>query len=150
MGSEWLPIESAPKGGGAELVTDPAWVEPPEPKIMGEEVEESLLLRLRGRADAAEAANSEGTPLVERFSLLREAASEIESLRASLTRVEEERDALHGALIQCREVAAQGLSEENDIARAWLRYIERDARAALEAYATRLSRATVTGANDEP
>jgi len=60
---------------------------------MGEEVEESLLLRLRGRADAAEAANSEGTPLVERFSLLREAASEIESLRASLTRVEEERDA---------------------------------------------------------
>lgn len=25
----WLPIETAPKGGGAESVTDPAWVEPP-------------------------------------------------------------------------------------------------------------------------
>jgi hypothetical protein len=27
--NKWLPIESAPKGGGAELVTDPSWVEPP-------------------------------------------------------------------------------------------------------------------------
>jgi hypothetical protein len=25
----WRPIETAPKGGGAELVTDPKWVEPP-------------------------------------------------------------------------------------------------------------------------
>lgn len=28
--NEWQPIETAPKGGGAELVTDPTWVEPPE------------------------------------------------------------------------------------------------------------------------
>ncbi len=27
--SEWQPIETAPKGGGAELVTDPKWTEPP-------------------------------------------------------------------------------------------------------------------------
>jgi len=27
--SEWQPIETAPKGGGAEMVTDPEWVEPP-------------------------------------------------------------------------------------------------------------------------
>lgn len=26
---EWRPIETAPKGGGAEMTTDPAWVEPP-------------------------------------------------------------------------------------------------------------------------
>lgn len=26
---EWQPIERAPKGGGAEMRTDPAWVEPP-------------------------------------------------------------------------------------------------------------------------
>jgi hypothetical protein len=26
---QWQPMESAPKGGGAELTTDPAWVEPP-------------------------------------------------------------------------------------------------------------------------
>lgn len=26
----WQPIETAPKGGGAELVTDPAWIDPPE------------------------------------------------------------------------------------------------------------------------
>lgn len=26
----WQPIETAPKGGGAEMVTDPDWVEPPE------------------------------------------------------------------------------------------------------------------------
>lgn len=26
---EWRDIESAPKGGGAEYVTDPNWVEPP-------------------------------------------------------------------------------------------------------------------------
>ena len=26
----WLPIETAPKGGGAELVTDPKWVAPPK------------------------------------------------------------------------------------------------------------------------
>ena len=25
----WQPIETAPQGGGADLVTDPAWVEPP-------------------------------------------------------------------------------------------------------------------------
>lgn len=25
----WQTIDSAPKGGGAELVTDPNWVEPP-------------------------------------------------------------------------------------------------------------------------
>lgn len=29
MANKWLPIESAPKGGGAEYTTDPAWVEPP-------------------------------------------------------------------------------------------------------------------------
>jgi hypothetical protein len=29
MSSEWLPIETAPKGGGAEMVTDPLWVAPP-------------------------------------------------------------------------------------------------------------------------
>lgn len=28
-GDGWLPIDSAPKGGGAEMVTDPAWVDPP-------------------------------------------------------------------------------------------------------------------------
>jgi hypothetical protein len=28
--SEWQPIETAPKGGGAELRTDPKWVDPPE------------------------------------------------------------------------------------------------------------------------
>lgn len=28
--SEWQPIESAPKGGGAELITDPEYVEPPK------------------------------------------------------------------------------------------------------------------------
>lgn len=27
---EWQPIETAPKGGGAEMVTDPNWVEPPD------------------------------------------------------------------------------------------------------------------------
>lgn len=27
--AEWQPIETAPKGGGAERVTDPKWVEPP-------------------------------------------------------------------------------------------------------------------------
>ena len=26
---DWQPIETAPKGGGAEMVTDPQWVEPP-------------------------------------------------------------------------------------------------------------------------
>lgn len=26
---DWQPIASAPKGGGAELTTDPNWVEPP-------------------------------------------------------------------------------------------------------------------------
>ena len=29
-GDGWLPIETAPKGGGAPLRTDPAWVEPPK------------------------------------------------------------------------------------------------------------------------
>lgn len=27
--SEWQPIETAPKGGGAKLVTDPLWTNPP-------------------------------------------------------------------------------------------------------------------------
>jgi hypothetical protein len=27
--SEWQPMETAPKGGGAECVSDPKWVEPP-------------------------------------------------------------------------------------------------------------------------
>jgi hypothetical protein len=27
--SEWQDISTAPKGGGAEMVTDPAWIEPP-------------------------------------------------------------------------------------------------------------------------
>jgi len=27
---KWIPIESAPKGGGANSTTDPNWVEPPE------------------------------------------------------------------------------------------------------------------------
>jgi len=27
---EWQPIATAPKGGGAKMTTDPAWVEPPE------------------------------------------------------------------------------------------------------------------------
>lgn len=26
----WQPIDTAPKGGGAEFVTDPRWIEPPE------------------------------------------------------------------------------------------------------------------------
>ena len=26
---EWQPMETAPKGGGAEQVTDPNWVDPP-------------------------------------------------------------------------------------------------------------------------
>jgi len=26
---EWQPIKTAPKGGGAEMTTDPAWVDPP-------------------------------------------------------------------------------------------------------------------------
>lgn len=30
MTTEWQPIEAAPKGGGAELVTDPNWVQPPK------------------------------------------------------------------------------------------------------------------------
>lgn len=25
----WQPMETAPKGGGAEMVTDPNWIEPP-------------------------------------------------------------------------------------------------------------------------
>lgn len=29
MNTQWKPIETAPKGGGAELVTDPNWVQPP-------------------------------------------------------------------------------------------------------------------------
>lgn len=27
---QWQPIETAPKGGGADRVTDPEWVEPPK------------------------------------------------------------------------------------------------------------------------
>ena len=26
----WQPIDTAPRGGGAEMVTDPNWVEPPQ------------------------------------------------------------------------------------------------------------------------
>lgn len=26
---EWQPIETAPKGGGAKMTTDPMWVDPP-------------------------------------------------------------------------------------------------------------------------
>lgn len=29
MMNDWQPIETAPKGGGADLVTSPNWVEPP-------------------------------------------------------------------------------------------------------------------------
>lgn len=32
----WREMESAPHGGGAELVTDPAWVEPPEVLLLFE------------------------------------------------------------------------------------------------------------------
>lgn len=32
----WRPIETAPHGGGAEFVTDPAWVEPPEVLLLFE------------------------------------------------------------------------------------------------------------------
>lgn len=28
--TDWKPIETAPKGGGADFVTDPNWVEPPK------------------------------------------------------------------------------------------------------------------------
>jgi len=28
--SDWQSISTAPKGGGAEMVTDPKWVEPPK------------------------------------------------------------------------------------------------------------------------
>lgn len=38
--SEWQPIETAPKGGGAELVTDPAWVEPPKVLLLFENGEQ--------------------------------------------------------------------------------------------------------------
>ena len=27
--TQWKPIEQAPKGGGAEMVSDPNWIEPP-------------------------------------------------------------------------------------------------------------------------
>ncbi len=30
MTDKWQPIETAPKGGGADMVTDPKWVEPPK------------------------------------------------------------------------------------------------------------------------
>ena len=32
----WQPIETAPKGGGAELVTDAAWIEPPRVLLLFE------------------------------------------------------------------------------------------------------------------
>lgn len=35
--SNWQPMESAPKGGGAELVTDPNWIEPPWVLLLFEE-----------------------------------------------------------------------------------------------------------------
>lgn len=37
--AEWQPIESAPKGGGADDIRDPAWVNPPR-----------ILLRFGGEA----------------------------------------------------------------------------------------------------
>lgn len=52
---------------------------------------QELIQRLRGRAEAAEKANAEGNPLVERFSLLTEAADAIASLSRDL---EEARDYL--------------------------------------------------------
>ncbi len=33
----WQPIESAPKGGGAERTDDPAWVEPPKILLLFED-----------------------------------------------------------------------------------------------------------------
>lgn len=30
VNADWQPIETAPKGGGAKMVTDPAWIEPPK------------------------------------------------------------------------------------------------------------------------
>lgn len=30
LGGRWQPIETAPKGGGAKLTTDPKWAEPPK------------------------------------------------------------------------------------------------------------------------
>jgi hypothetical protein len=30
LGGGWRPIEEAPKGGGAEMRTDPKWVDPPK------------------------------------------------------------------------------------------------------------------------
>lgn len=63
---------------------------------MGEEVED-LVERLNSDARTLDSNGTDGygsTPLDQpRIALLREAAATIESLRASLTRVEEERDA---------------------------------------------------------
>lgn len=39
---EWQPIETAPKGGGAELVSDPAWVEPPMVLLLFEKGEQAV------------------------------------------------------------------------------------------------------------
>ena len=39
---EWQPIETAPKGGGAELVTDPNWVEPPKILLLFEGGEQAV------------------------------------------------------------------------------------------------------------
>lgn len=38
----WQPIESAPKGGGADRVDDPAWVEPPNILLRFENEEQSV------------------------------------------------------------------------------------------------------------
>lgn len=63
---------------------------PPEPKIMGEEVEEK-------RCDILEEIRDAKDGYVTRsdlIAIMSDAGKQIESLRASLTRVEEERDAL--------------------------------------------------------
>lgn len=39
---DWQPIETAPKGGGAEMITDPAWVEPPQILMLFEDGEVSV------------------------------------------------------------------------------------------------------------
>lgn len=39
---DWNPMDSAPKGGGAEFVTDPAYVEPPRILLLFEEGNQSV------------------------------------------------------------------------------------------------------------
>lgn len=40
--TDWQSIETAPKGGGAEMVTDPAWVDPPRILLRFEDGEISV------------------------------------------------------------------------------------------------------------